>query len=106
MNQIKLNTKEELVSAISTHKELIRSFGVKSIGIFGSFSKGHQHESSDVDLLVDFRPGQKTFDNFIDLSYFLEELFGRKVELLTPQSLSKFIGPYILKEVENVSIES
>lgn len=83
MNQIKLNTKEELVSAISTNKELIKSFGVKSIGIFGSFSKGYQHESSDVDLLVDFRPGQKTFDNFIDLSYFLEELFARKVELLT-----------------------
>lgn len=106
MNPIKINTKEELVSAISTNKELIRSFGVRKIGIFGSFSKGYQNESSDVDLLVDFTPEKKTFDNFIDLSFFLEELFGRKVELLTHQSLSKFIGPYILNEVENVSIES
>jgi predicted nucleotidyltransferase len=42
----------------------------------------------------------------MDLSFFLEDLLGRKVELVTPQSLSKFIGPYILKEVQDVSLES
>jgi predicted nucleotidyltransferase len=57
-----------------------------------------------VDLLVDFIPEQKTFDNFMELSFFLEELLGRKVELVTPQSLSKFIAPHILNEVENVSL--
>jgi hypothetical protein len=41
----------------------------------------------------------------MDLSFFLEELFGRKVEIVTPQSLSKFIGPHILKEVQHVSLK-
>lgn len=104
MSRVKLHSKQELLSAISTNREVIKSYGVNHLGIFGSFSKGTSTELSDVDLLVDFVPGKKTFDNFMDLSFFLEELFGRKVELVTPQSLSKFIGPYILKEVENVSL--
>jgi uncharacterized protein len=104
MSRVKLHSKQELLSAISTNREVIKSYGVNRLGIFGSFSKGTSTELSDVDLLVDFVPGKKTFDNFMDLSFFLEELFGRKVELVTPQSLSKFIGPYILKEVENVSL--
>jgi len=104
MSRVKLHTKQELLSAISTNRDAIKAYGVNSLGIFGSFSKGTSTELSDVDLLVDFVPGKKTFDNFMDLSFFLEELFGRKVELVTPQSLSKFIGPHILKEVENVSL--
>ncbi|MCE4217414.1 nucleotidyltransferase [Pseudarcicella sp. GAP-15] len=74
------------------------------MGIFGSFIKETQTESSDVDLLVDFEPSKKSFDNFMDLSFFLEELLGRNVELVTTQSLSKFIGPHILKEVQDVSL--
>ena len=106
MRQIKLHTKQDLLKAITSNKEVIKGYGVCKIGLFGSFSKGTFNETSDVDLLVDFIPELKTFDNFIELSFFLEELLGRKVELVTPQSLSKFIGPYILKEVENVSLES
>jgi predicted nucleotidyltransferase len=106
MCQIKLHTKQDLLSAITSNREVIKGFGVSKIGLFGSFSKGTFNETSDVDLLVDFIPARKTFDNFMELSFFLEELFGRKVELVTPQSLSKFIGPYILNEVENVSLES
>jgi predicted nucleotidyltransferase len=100
----KLHTKEELLAAISSNKELIKGYGVSNLGLFGSFSKGTFTESSDVDLLVEFIPEQKTFDNFMELSFFLEELLGRKVELVTPQSLSKFIAPHILNEVENVSL--
>jgi predicted nucleotidyltransferase len=77
---------------------------VTSLGIFGSFSKGKIKDSSDVDLLVDFDPAKKSFDNFMDLSFFLEGIFGRKVEKVTTQSLSKFIGPHILNEVQNVSL--
>lgn len=104
MNQVKIHTKKELLAAISKNSEMIKSYGVKSLGIFGSFRKGKIHESSDVDLLVDFDPSKKSFDNFMDLSFFLEELFGRKVEIVTNQSLSKFIGPHILNEVQHVSL--
>jgi predicted nucleotidyltransferase len=88
---------------MSASQKLV-SHGVTSIGLFGSFTKGHQTPTSDVDILVDFAPDRHSFDNFMDLSFFLEDLFGRKVELVTPQSLSPHIGPYILQEVERVAI--
>lgn len=104
MNQGKIHTKKELLNALSKNREMIKLFGVTSLGIFGSFRKGKIKESSDVDLLVDFDPAKKSFDNFMDLSFFLEGIFGRKVEIVTTQSLSKFIGPHILNEVQNVSL--
>lgn len=106
MNQLKLNTKQDLLAALSNNRETIKSYGVSSLGIFGSFSRGSFNDASDVDLLVNFSPEKKSFDNFMDLSFFLEDLLGRKVEIVTPQSLSKFIAPHILKEVQNVSLES
>jgi len=53
---------------------------------------------------VDFENDKKTYDNFIGLSFYLEELLGRKVELVTRQSLSKYIGPHILRQAEHVTI--
>jgi predicted nucleotidyltransferase len=90
--------------AFSENRDRIKSFGVNSLGIFGSFSKDTVNDTSDVDLLVEFIPEKKSFDNFMELSFFLESLLGRKVELVTPQSLSKHIGPHILNEVVNVSL--
>ena len=55
---------------------------------------------SDVDLLVEFEEGQKSFDNFMHLSFLLEEVLQRRVELVTLEALSPYIGPYILREVE------
>jgi len=53
-------------------------------------------------LLVEFEAGQKTFDHFMGLSFFLEELLQRRVELVTPEGLSPYIGPYILQEVQYI----
>jgi predicted nucleotidyltransferase len=72
--------------------------------LFGSFVRGRQNANSDVDVLVEFLPGQKTFDNFMQLSFLLEGLFQRKVELITREALSPYIGPYILKEIEYVAL--
>jgi hypothetical protein len=55
---------------------------------------------------VEFESGRKTFDNFIQVAWFLEELFGRRVELVTPEALSPYIGPHILREVEYVPLGS
>jgi predicted nucleotidyltransferase len=96
--------KEVIIKLLTQNKEKIKSFGVLALGLFGSFSQNKQHEGSDVDLLIDFEQGKKTYDNFIGLSFFLEELLGAKVEMVTRQALSKHIGPYILKQVENVPI--
>jgi len=102
---VAIQNKESLIQQIAANRNQIKSFGVKSLGLFGSFARNTTiHMDSDVDFLVEFEMGKKTFDNFMDLNLYLEGLLGRKVELVTQQSLSKYIGPYILKEVENVSL--
>ena len=100
----RVETKEEVVQRLINASQKLASFGVISIGLFGSFARGQQTQNSDVDILVDFLPDQHSFDNLMDLSFFLEDLFGRDVELVTTQSLSPHIGPHILQEVERVAI--
>lgn len=102
--QTAIQNKSMLLSALVENKQKIRSFGVSRLGIFGSFITGKLSPDSDVDLLVEFEPQQKNYDNFMDLSFYLEDLLGRKIELVTPQGLSKHIGPHILKQAEYVAI--
>jgi uncharacterized protein len=97
-----VQTKKELEERLHTHWEAIQYFGIKRLEIFGSFKKNMQTEQSDVDFLVEFLPGNKTFRNFIGLAFFLEDLLQRKVELITPESLSPSLRSTILSEVESV----
>ena len=78
-------------------QEIKKRFGVKRIGLFGSFARGEEKDSSDADITVEF--DQPTFDNLMKLVFYLEELFHRKVELVTPDSLSPYIAPYVKNEV-------
>jgi hypothetical protein len=100
----KVTTKEDLIKRILEQRERLSFFGVTSIGLFGSFVRGEQTDSSDIDILVEFTPEKHTFDNFMDVSFLLEETLGRKVEIITPEGLSPHIGPHILKEVERVPV--
>jgi uncharacterized protein len=97
-----VRTKEALLKLITTHRSEIQAYGVRHLGLFGSFARGTAiHAGSDVDLLIEFEPGRKTYDNFLELAFYLEALLGRKVELVTRESLSPYIGPHILKQVED-----
>ncbi|GAA3956088.1 nucleotidyltransferase family protein [Pedobacter ginsengiterrae] len=100
----KVSNKQVLFSTLLSNSKTIKSFSVAKLGVFGSLITGNQKDESDVDFLVEFYPNQKSYDNYIDLSYYLEGLLGRKVELVTPQSLSKYIGPHILNQTEYVAI--
>ena len=91
-----------LLDRLHRNSGRIKSFGVKRLGLFGSFARNTVDSNSDVDLLVEFEGGKKSYDNFMELGVYLEELLNRKVELVTPQSLSKYIGPHILKQVQDV----
>ncbi|MDP2188135.1 MAG: nucleotidyltransferase family protein [Sphingobacteriaceae bacterium] len=104
MDAIQVHTKQALFDLLAANSTKIRAFGVERLGVFGSFCKETNTDKSDIDLLVDFSPESKNFDNFMELSFFLEDLLGRKTELVTTASLSPFIGPYILNEVEYVSL--
>jgi predicted nucleotidyltransferase len=94
--------KRSIIERLRRERTALAALGVLEIGLFGSFARGEQTPESDVDLLVEFTPQQHTFDSFMDLSFFLEALLGRKVELLTRESLSPYIGERILAEVEKI----
>jgi uncharacterized protein len=101
---VHITNKEEVIAALQNARDTIRAYGVCQYGLFGSFARNEQRDTSDIDILVEFEPGKKTFDNFMNLGFFLEELLGRRVDLLTKEALSPYIGPRILREVEYVSL--
>lgn len=101
-----VQTKAEVLAAIRNHAARVRDFGVRRCGLFGSFVREHGTPGSDVDVLVEFDAGKKTFDNFMHLAFFLEDLLERPVDLVTPESLSPRIGPHILREVEYVPVSA
>lgn len=95
-------TKDLILKELEANKFRLINFGVLEIGLFGSYLHNQATDKSDIDLLVDIRQDKKTLRNYLSIVYFLEELFSCKVELITKQSLSKHIGPHILKSVEYV----
>lgn len=97
-------SKQEVIERLQAAREHLASLGVIALGLFGSLVTGRHTPASDVDILVEFAPSRHTFDSFMDLSFFLEDLLGRRVELVTPESLSPHIGPHILREVERVQV--
>lgn len=86
------------------YRDDLRRFGMQRIGLFGSFQSGEPDEKSDVDLLVEFAPREKSFDNFMAVSFLLEDELERPVELVTREALSPHVGPHILRSVEYVEI--
>jgi hypothetical protein len=99
-----IRTKQDVLKILHQSRDRLKTLGVRKIGLFGSFVRGEQHPDSDIDLLVEFEAGQKTFDAFMELSFLLEEVFQRRIELVTVESLSPYIGPHILKEVEYAAL--
>jgi uncharacterized protein len=99
-----VQNKQELYKLIQSVQQNIFAFGVVKIAVFGSFVRDEATEDSDVDFFMEFEPEAKTLKNFIGLKNYLQNLLGRKVEIVTPQSLNEFIGKYILKEIEYVAI--
>lgn len=101
-----IERKADLFALLAQHEPELKQFGVRRCGVFGSFVSGLPTKGSDIDILVEFEQGKKSFDNFMKLASFLEQRIGRRVELVTPESLSPHIGPYILREVEYASSSS
>ncbi len=99
---MKVQNKEEILKLLTENNLELKKFGVIRIGLFGSFISDEQRDDSDVDLLVEFEPEKKSFKNFMETANLTEKLFGRKVEIVTPQSLSPYIEPYVRREVKYV----
>jgi hypothetical protein len=89
-------TREEILQKILEHREQIRSFGVRRLGLFGSFARGEETASSDLDFVVDF--DRKSFDGYMDLKAFLEGLFQRRVDLVIADAIKPRLRDPILSE--------
>ena len=95
-----MNGKMNAIEILKKNEDVIKKkYGVRKIGVFGSFARGEEKEGSDVDVLVELEDNFENFDNYIELKYFLEDLFGRKVDLVTVEALRPQLKDDILKEV-------
>lgn len=103
MRKVLMITREHILNKLKPTKIRLEKFGVRSIGQFGSYSRNEQSSESDIDLLIDFEPEKENFDNFMAVCDLLEHVFrNQKVEVVTKNGLSPYIGPSILKEVQYV----
>lgn len=88
--------REEILKKLEENRETVRGFGVRHLGIFGSYARGEQNAASDMDFLVEFE--KKTFDNYMDLKFFLEGLFRRPVDLVIADNVKPRLRKPILEE--------
>ena len=96
---MRMKSFEEVKSILAHRKgELKERFKVKELGIFGSFVKGKQRKRSDIDILVEFEEGNKTFDNYMELKFFLEEILKARIDLVLKNVLKEEIKEHILSE--------
>ncbi len=93
-------SKQNIVTILRQHKPELSKFGVSDIGLFGSYSRNEQSNHSDIDLLIDFEPEKENFDNYMAVYDLFEKIFkNKKIEVVTKNGLSPYIGPKILNEV-------
>ncbi len=98
---------EEIERKLEEKKEHIKKvFHIKEIGLFGSYIRGEQTASSDIDVLVEFEKGHKDFFNYMRLKYYLEELLRRDVDLVIKSAVKSRLRERIFNEVEYVYLES
>ena len=95
-------TRDDAFQRIQAAEARIRDLGVRRLALFGSVLRDEAGPDSDVDLLVQFEAGEKSLDRFMALYDLMEEIFDHRVELLTTESLSPYIGPHILAEATDV----
>ena len=91
-----MQSRSDIIRLIEANREKIRTFGVTKLGIFGSVARDEQTEDSDVDVLVELE--RETFRGYMGLLVFLEELFGRKVDLAIKDSIKPRIRDRVLAD--------
>ncbi len=90
-------TRDEILNKLEENRDTIRGFGVRRLGIFGSYARGEQKEASDMDFLVEF--DDATIQNYMNLKEFLERLFSCPVDLVFSDTVKPRLKPVILNEV-------
>src|SRR6476660_8924067 len=98
-----MTTKDNILKTLKDNKLKLSKFGIRNVGLFSSYIRNEQSSESDIDLLIEFDPEKETFDNFMAVYDLFEKLFkNEKIEVVTKNGLSPYIGPKILNEVQYV----
>ena len=92
-------TADGILGTLAEHRERLRSLGVRRIVVFGSFARGEAREERDIDILIEIAEGGRTYDTYMDLKFFLEDLFGRGVDLVDRDAVKPALAPHILRSV-------
>ncbi len=95
-------SRDEIIATLRANRAKFDELKVKSLAIFGSVARGDDCPDSDLDVLVEFE-GMATFDSYFDLKEYLEELFGRQIDLVTQTGLKPRVRPYVEKDLINVA---
>jgi len=102
-NAVLMTTKDIILQTLKSHKPELSKFGIRNVGLFGSYLYNTQSVNSDIDLLIDFEPEKENFANYMAAYDLFENLFkNEKIEVVTKNGLSPYIGPKILSEVQYV----
>lgn len=94
--------RDDILQILHDHKSEFAQFGVASLAIFGSVARDEAGPQSDVDILVEFS-GAATFDHYMGLKIYLEDLLGMRIDLATRQALKPRIRPAIEREAIHVA---
>ena len=95
--------KESILKRLNEHRaEIIERFGLKTLALFGSAARDELQPDSDVDILVEFE-GPMTFDGYMDLKFFLEDLLQKNVDLVTNDGLRPRMRPIIERDLIHVA---
>jgi len=90
----------EIVELIRCYNTYVKErFKIKEIGVFGSYVRGEQKADSDIDILVEFETGYKTFDNYMELKFLLEDVLKSEIDLVIKTTVRDEIKQNILSEV-------
>ena len=91
----------QILKTLESHRSKLQGWGVRKLGLFGSYRRGTARPESDMDFLVEFE--SPSFDAYMDTKFFLEDLFQCKIDLVIESNLKPRLRPYILNEVVYVS---
>ena len=87
----------QIKQALEINKAMLKSMGVLKIGLFGSYTRGSARVDSDIDFIIQLN--HPTFDSYMNLKIYLEDLFGCKIDLVLEETIKLQLRSYILEEV-------